>query len=363
MEEEKENIENNENTTPHSEELKDESPKESSKQETPNEQLKKPLEPPKEPPKPEKPKPEKPEPQKEPPKPKKSLTELYNQHYKILLLIPIIIFVLALVYMFNFYTQNGDIIRKDVTLTGGTTITVFDQNIKIENLKSSLESEFPDIHIRAISNFQSGTQAGLIIQTKAPINEIRSALEEILGYELAQENSSIEFSGEALSQGFYKQLRFSIILAFIFMAIVVFIIFRTLVPSAAVIAAALSDIVMTLAVVNLSGMVLSTAGIIAFLMIIGYSVDTDILLTTRVIKRKEGEINERLSGALKTGLTMTLTSIAAISVALLIIYNISDVLRQIFTILLIGLGFDILNTWLFNASIIKWYAEKNEAIN
>ena len=145
------------------------------------------------------------------------------------------------------------------------------------------------------------------------------------------------------------------------MAIVVFIIFRTAIPSLAVILSAFADIIMTITVVDLFGMRLSLAGIIAFLMLIGYSVDTDILLTSRLLKRKEGTVNEAIYGSFKTGMTMTLTSIAAVGTSLIIIYTISDVLRQIFTVVLIGLLFDIINTWLTNASILKWYVEsKNE---
>jgi len=147
------------------------------------------------------------------------------------------------------------------------------------------------------------------------------------------------------------------ILAFIFMALVVFIIFRTPVPSLAVILSAFADIVMTIALLNLLGISLSTGGIVALLMLIGYSVDTDILLTTRVLRKKGESLNSRMYGALKTGLTMTLTSLIAVLVALIVIYTFSDVLRQIFTVLLIGLGFDIFNTWITNASILKWYAE------
>ena len=63
---------------------------------------------------------------------------------------------------------------------------------------------------------------------------------------------------------------------------------------------------------------MSSGGIVAFLMLIGYSVDTDILLTNRVLKRFEGTVNEKIFGAFKTGITMTLTSLLAIVLALLV---------------------------------------------
>ena len=144
------------------------------------------------------------------------------------------------------------------------------------------------------------------------------------------------------------------------MAIVVFIIFRTFIPSGAVILSAFADIIMTVVVVDMLGIQLSIAGVIAFLMLIGYSVDTDILLTSRVLKKKENSINERVYSAFKTGMTMTLTSLSAVFITLFIVKNSSEVLSQIFTILTIGLCFDMFNTWFTNASIIKWYAEKEE---
>ena len=281
----------------------------------------------------------------------------YDKIYKLLLIIPIAFLLFSLVYLVNFNSQNGDIIYKDVSITGGTTLSIFDQNTDINDLKDSLKTEFPDITARVISDFRTGQQQGFILETRSSPEEIKPALESYLGYKLTQENSSTEFTGATLSSGFYQQLRFAIILAFIFMAIVVFIIFRAIVPSGAVILSAFADIIMTVAVVDLLGIQLSTAGIIAFLMLIGYSVDTDILLTTNLLRKKEGSLNERMLAAFKTGMTMTLTSIAAVAVSLFIIYNLSENLRQIFTILLIGLFFDIFNTWFTNASILKWYME------
>ena len=281
----------------------------------------------------------------------------HKKNYKKLLIVPAVILTFSIFYLYQFNAQHGDLILKDVTLTGGTTVTVFDENADITKIKSSLDTEFPDLIIRSISDLRTGEQQAFFVETSADVNDIKPALEEYLNYQLNSENSSVQFSGSSLSEGFYKQLRSAILLAFLFMAIVVFIVFKTPIPSLAVIISAFADIVMTIAVIDMLGFRLSTAGIISVLMLIGYSVDTDILLTTRILNTRGGDLDEKILSALKTGLTMTLTSIIAISAALIIIYNVSEVLRQMFTILLIGLGFDILNTWTTNASILRWYAE------
>ena len=54
----------------------------------------------------------------------------YNKNYKKFLLIPLILLILSLGYIFYFYNQNGDFIKKDVSLTGGTSITLFSENIQ-----------------------------------------------------------------------------------------------------------------------------------------------------------------------------------------------------------------------------------------
>jgi preprotein translocase subunit SecF len=120
---------------------------------------------------------------------------------------------------------------------------------------------------------------------------------------------------------------------------------------------AMSDILMTLAFMQVLGVDLSLAGLAALLMLIGYSVDTDIMLTSRLLKESEDRtMKEKLRRAIKTGLTMTLTTIGAL-IALLL-SAISPVLSQIATVLLIGLVFDIMNTWLMNSVILKWYCER-----
>ena len=125
----------------------------------------------------------------------------------------------------------------------------------------------------------------------------------------------------------------------------------------AVILAAFADIIIPLALLDFLGMKISAAGIAAFLMLIGYSVDTDILLTTRVLKKREGTVNHRIYSSFKTGIFMTSTALLAVLPAFFIVTGLPDSFRQIFLILALGLSADIINTWLTNASIIKWYTD------
>ncbi len=286
----------------------------------------------------------------------------YDKHYKTLLIIPIIVLVLSLAYLGYFYSQHHDFILRDTSLSGGTTITlnIIDKDIDFNALQSSLKSKFQDVLIRKLTDITTGKATSYIIETSSTPEEIKPEIESFLGYKLDDTNSTIEFTGPSLSQSFYKQLILALIISFILMSLTIFIIFRTFTPSIAVIFAAFGDIVMPLALINFLGIRLSAAGIAAFLMLIGYSVDTDILLTTRALRTKGGTLNSRIFRAFKTGSFMTITALVAVLPAFFIVSNLPDSFRQIFLILALGLFADLINTWLTNASIIKWYCVKRK---
>lgn len=290
-----------------------------------------------------------------------SFGKWYDKNYKLLLLIPISILIFSFIYLAVFYSHNNGLVYKDFSLSGGTSITILGK-INATTLKKSVSGKLDELNTREIFDLITREQKALIIETKTNTKDAKKILENYLGYELTNKNSSFVFIGPTLGQDFYRQLLIAILSAFLLMGIVVFIIFRNFIPSIAVIISAFADILMTLTVVDLLGIKMSSAGLVAFLMLIGYSVDTDILLTTRILKRQEGELNERLFGAFKTGIIMTLTSFFAVFSALIVVNSFSVVLFQIFTILAIGLGFDVLNTWITNVSMLKWYVEhkKNE---
>jgi len=287
---------------------------------------------------------------------KKNFSRWYDENYKKILILPLILLVISLAYLVYFYKDNGDFIHKDVSLSGGTSITV--QNVTQEQVDSVLRQEFPDVSFTKISDLASGREIALIIETAASPEEIVPAIENILGFALTDENSTVEFTGSSLSNSFYKQLIIALIISFVLMSIVIFVLFKSFVPSIAVIFAAFADIVIPLAFLDILGVKISAAGIAAFLMLIGYSVDTDILLTSRALKSSEDSLNERIYRAFKTGIFMTLTALVAVLPAFFLVTGLPHSFRQIFLILSVGLFVDILNTWLTNASIIKWYANK-----
>jgi len=291
---------------------------------------------------------------------KLSLKKFYDKNYKKLLIIPFLMLLLAVLQIAFQTAITGDFINKGVSLKGGITVSI-DRVVSVHELENYLQDQFPkaDLSVRALS--RTGNQIGIIIEAAdVEADELMGALQNKIG-ELEKDEFSIEVMGSSLGSSFFKETFRAVIIAFLFMGIVVFLYFRIPVPSFAVILAAFSDIVVTLAIVNMIGMKISTAGIAAFLMLIGYSVDTDILLSTRVLKRKSGTVLDGILSAMKTGLTMSTTTLIAIFVAL--VFAQSLILKQIMVILLIGLLVDLPNTWIQNAGLLRWYLERKKKGN
>lgn len=289
-----------------------------------------------------------------------SLKDFYYKHYKKIMLIPFALFVIFLVIIGMKYAQTGEVIDKDVSLSGGISATVYtSQNVNIQELESKLSEELKEqIFITPLKDYTTNENKGIIVEvSNTNINEeLKKSLEKNLSLTLTQDDYSVEETGNSLGSSFYKEMLIAMLIAFILMGIVIFITFKTFIPSIAVIFSALFDILAVLAIIDFIGLRVSTAGISAILLVIGYSVDTDVLLTTKVLKRREGELMDRAVAAMKTGLTMTITTIVAVTVG----YLFTDIMifKQIFLIIGVACIFDIISTYLMNLGILLWYIER-----
>jgi len=286
------------------------------------------------------------------------LKGFYRRNYKKLMLIPSIILILSLVLVANKYNKSNELFERDVSLKGGISASVYsDKDVDVLELEEKLSKELKtEVSVRSLSDIATKKQIGVIIEV-SDVNvrgNLKEVLEGNLNVELDKENYSVEEVGSSLGESFYKDMLKAVIIAFILMGIVVFIAFRSTIPSLAVILSAFLDIIGTIAVINIIGLKVSSAGIAALLLVIGYSVDSDILLTTRVLKRREGGlIIERIFDSAKTGLTMSATTFVALSIGYFVTN--SMILKEMFLIIVIALVIDVIATYCMNSGILMMY--------
>ncbi|MDS0299859.1 protein translocase subunit SecF [Halogeometricum sp. S1BR25-6] len=262
--------------------------------------------------------------------------------------VPLAVLAVALLVIAGWYVMTGVPVNQGIAFTGGTEIQVVvdgsgDAREQIQQAFDAEPASVQSVPAESglyIVTFQSGTDANSLAQQA-----------ERAGFEVRSISSvSASFGGDTqwLALG-------GVAAAFLGMSILVFAMFRTFVPSVAVVISAFSDIVIPVALMNLLGIKLSLGTVAALLMLIGYSVDSDILLNNHILRRS-GDFYESTYRAMRTGVTMTLTSIAAMVVMTITatLFGI-QLLAAIGTVLVFGLAADLMNTYMLNLSLLRWY--------
>ena len=262
--------------------------------------------------------------------------------------IPLTLLLVSILVLGGWYLATGLPVNPGIEFTGGTEITLISDG-GTDPIYSTFD--WPIDSIRPIAT-----------QTNAYIVTFQSSTVQPEQLELASSNAGFEvLAVQSTSPSFGAESQtlalLGIMMAFIGMAIVVFLLFRKLIPSVAVVLSALGDILIPLAIMNLLGIQLSLGTVAALLMLIGYSVDSDILLTNHILKRK-GNFYESTYNAMRTGLTMTFTSLSAITVMTISSFLFGvDLLTSIGVVLIFGLLVDLVYPYLINFSLLRWYIE------
>lgn len=270
-------------------------------------------------------------------------------NYKLLMVLPAVLIVLCAAYVLWLATGPG--LALDIDLKGGTQITASSPAaVDTAAMESALKGFGATVRgARGVT----GWSVLIDVSTEAHPDAVVAALKNA-GWSFT--DYSVQTVGPALGGAFFHQAQIALLLAFAFMAITVFIIFRVPMPSFYVVLCGAADITTALAASQFFGIKLSLATFAALLMLVGYSVDTDVLLTSRVLKTPEGEFRDKARGAMRTGLTMTGTAVAAL--AALYVISASTVITQIASVLLLGLLADIPYTWIINSGLLRWYVER-----
>jgi len=265
-----------------------------------------------------------------------------------LVIIPLLLLALSVVLLSINTAATGLPVTPGIDFSGGTAVTLVTSESK-EQLQATFAG-YPLIDIG------EGVSKGKFLKFGTMDDAKYKSLSSLISQKYP--DAKVDQIGESFGKTLQSQAVIAMIISFIGMSIVIFLSFRTFVPSVAVVLSAFADMAMTAAAMNIIGIPLTLGTTAALLMLIGYSVDSDILLTNRVLKR-QGKLHDKLKGAFHTGIIMTTTTLAAAAAMFLVSwFGQVQIIMEISAVLLIGLVADVLNTWLTNAGILKWYVQK-----
>lgn len=279
---------------------------------------------------------------------KKFKYDINKYNPKKMMAVPASLFAVAAVIVIITFIMTGMPVTPGIDFAGGTAVTIY-----TDDSKEELEAYFEGYDLKSIDE---GISGGYYLKFGPMSNEEMMAFNDYIleGYP----DAGIDQIGANFGATLQVQAFLALLFAFLGMAVVVFIAFRKILPALTVVFAGVADITITAACMNIFGIELSLATTAALLMLIGYSVDSNILLTTKVLKR-QGNLEEKMEGAFHTGFIMTSTTFCAI-LAMFIVSLIGNVptLYTISAVLLIGLICDLIFTWGFNAGMLKLYISK-----
>jgi preprotein translocase subunit SecF len=258
--------------------------------------------------------------------------------------VPLAVLGVALLILLAWYVMTGVPVTPGIEFTGGTEV-----RIQTADSPADIRSTFSDIEIESIQPV-AGADTYILTTQNDDLGQIQATADGA-GYEvISSQARSPSFGASSQTQALY-----GLLVAFAGMSILVFLMFRTFVPSIAVVVSAFSDIMIPLAIMNVFGIKLSLGTVAALLMLIGYSVDSDLLLNNHILRRRGG-FYESAWRAIRTGVTMTLTSISAmITMTVVATLLAIPLLPEIGLVLTIGLTADLMNTYLLNMSLLRWY--------
>lgn len=235
------------------------------------------------------------------------------------------------------------------------------QSKYLSQMNSSLKNELIQLSpIISTTSYNSSNAKQMITMAQTSFTNASSIYKKNT---LSLLNSIIPFKSYSynaitptLGQYFLQKIKQIVIISFILVAIAVFFIFRNPIPSMAVVFGAGNDIIVALGAMGLFGIPLGVASIGAILMLIGYSMDTDLLTAIRILKRSDETATKRAFSTLKTGLTMTSAAIISFSVLFIVSYITGiSTFFEISAVVLFGLIADIFTTWFGNTTLILWY--------
>ncbi|WP_121742142.1 protein translocase subunit SecF [Natronorubrum halophilum] len=266
--------------------------------------------------------------------------------------VPLAVLAVALLVLTGSFLATGAPVQPGMDFAGGSELTIQTTSSQ-EEIANAFDEEpesiqavsGPDTENQYIVQFTTTDLSTLTEQAEANLEQDGDA-------DVVQLESTVS---ESFGDQTQRTALLGIAVAFLGMSAITFLLFRTFVPSIAIVVSALSDIVIPLAFMAVAGISLSLGTVAALLMLIGYSVDSDILLNNHILRRS-GDFYESTNRAMGTGVTMTVTSMVAMLVMGVTAWLFGvELLASIGIILFVGLAADLMNTYMLNLSLLRWY--------
>jgi len=277
------------------------------------------------------------------------VASLYKKYYRIMPAVPILIALALLVFLPS--------LKLGIDFKGGLSISFSsEKRVSPSVIEDALRAKgFSDVTVTPLAG-------GYLVEVAyTDIPDPRKTALGAISSVVDMKDVVVMEVVPTLGSEFWSAVSGAALWSVILLLIVILIAFRHPVPVGIMVISALFDGLAMLSLMGLVNIPLSLATISIVLMMVGYSIDTDVIATTYIFKRKEGDIFTRAARAFRTGVTMSLTSLAAMIIIFLLGFlTHNPTILRIGLVVVFGLLADIVITWLFNAPVLILVGGRNE---
>jgi len=278
-----------------------------------------------------------------------------ENNYKKFLMISMVIFVIFVgIILFNYFKYEY-IINKSITISGGY-VTLINNNYHITN--PEIQNTLNQMNITDYVLYN--TPNIIYIESGEQINEtlLINLFNQDYNIKLLPTDISIQQYSSLVGNLIFNQFLFFVILAMILAAFIIFISFRASKITLNIISTILFDVVGLLSILSITKYPIGANGFIGMLMILGFAIDNNVVLSTNIVKEKEKPFIERVRMSFRVGMLM---EIIALYTLLLLYFIVPEPSVDEFAFVLsVAIILDLLYYLIGNIPLYKYFEAKKE---
>jgi preprotein translocase subunit SecF len=278
-----------------------------------------------------------------------------ENNYKKFLLLSISLFAIFIgIILFNYF-KYGYIINKSITISGGY-VTLINNNYNLTN--TEIQNILNQMNITDYVLYS--TPNIIYIESRDQINGtlLINLLNQYYNISIQPSDISIQQYSSLVGDLIFNQFLFFVTLAMILAAFVIFIAFRVSNTTLNIISTILFDVIGLLAILSITKYPIGANGFIAMLMILGFAIDNNVVLSTNMIKEKDKPFIERVKMSFRVGMLM---EIIALYTLLLLYFIVPDPsVKEFAFVLSTATILDLIYYLIGNIPLYKYFEVKKE---
>jgi preprotein translocase subunit SecF len=279
-----------------------------------------------------------------------------EKNYKKFIIVTIVLFIIFIgTILFN-YLRNGYILNKSIDISGGY-ITMINNNYHITN--QEVNNVLYKINVTNYIIYN--TPSIIYIESGEKINtsELIYLFNSYYNIPLSSQDISVQQYSSIVGNIIFNQFVEFVFITMVLVGLIIFIAFRVSNVTLNIMSTIAFDILGLLAILSTIKYPIGANGFIAMLMILGFAIDNNVVLSTNIVKEKEKPFIEKVKMSFRVGMLMEL--IALYTLIILYLFVPVPSVREFSIVLFIAIILDLLYYLIGNIPIYKYFESKKES--